>query len=56
MLDIWGFLLQTLTASSVALIVIIIKHIFKDTLSPKWHFAICSIAGIFTLVPASLRA
>lgn len=55
MLDIWGFLLQTLTASSVALIVITIKHIFKDTLSPKWHFAIWSIAGIFTLVPASLK-
>lgn len=56
MRDIWGFLLQTFTVSSVALIIIILKKVFKDTLPPKWHFAMWGIVGIFTLIPASIKS
>lgn len=55
MYDIWGFLLQTLTASSVALILIILKALFKDKLPPKWHFASWGVLGIILLVPAGLN-
>lgn len=56
MRDIWSFLLQTLTVSSVGLIIIILKKVFKDTLPPKWHFAMWGIVGIFTLIPASIKS
>ncbi len=54
MFDIWGFLLQTLTASGVAILIIIIKTLFKDKLPPKWHFAVWGVLGIMLLVPAGL--
>lgn len=52
MSDIWGFLLQTLTASGVAILLLAIKALFKDKLPPKWHFAVWGVLGIMLLVPA----
>lgn len=52
MYDIWGFLLQTLTASGAVILLLIIKALFKDKLPPKWHFALWSIAGLMILVPS----
>lgn len=52
MYDIWGFLLQTLTASGVALLLIVIKAIFKDKLPSKWHFALWGILWLILLIPA----
>lgn len=54
MLDIWGFLLQTLTASGVALLLLIIKALFKDKLPPKWHFAVWGVLGIMILFPTGI--
>jgi beta-lactamase regulating signal transducer with metallopeptidase domain len=54
MLDIWGFLLQTLTVSGVAVLILIIKSLLKDKLPPKWHFAVWSILGIIILLPTGL--
>ena len=54
MFDIWGFLLQTLTVSGVAALILIIKVLFKDKLSPKWQFAVWGILGIIMLMPAGL--
>ena len=54
MFDIWGFLLQTLTASGVAVLLLIIKALLKDKLSPKWHFSVWSILGIMILFPAGI--
>ena len=54
MFDIWGFLLQTLTASGVAVLLLIIKALLKDILPPKWHFAVWSILGIMILFPAGI--
>ncbi len=55
MFDIWGFLLQTLTVSGVAVVILVIKAMFKDKLSPKWHFAVWGVLGILLLLPAGFR-
>jgi len=52
MFDIWGFLLQTLTVSGVAALLLIIKALLKDKLPPKWHFSVWSVLGIIILFPA----
>lgn len=52
MRDIWAFLLQTLTASGVAVLLLIVKAMFRDKLSPRWQFAVWGILGIILLLPA----
>lgn len=52
MFDLWGFLLQTLTATGVAVLLLIIKWLFRDKLPPKWHFAVWGVLGMMILVPA----
>lgn len=54
MFDIWAFLLQTLTASGVAVLLLVVKELFRDKLPPRWHFAIWSILGITLLIPAGV--
>lgn len=54
MFDIWAFLLQTLTASGVAVFLLVIKGLFKDKLPPKWHFLVWSSLGLMVLLPAGL--
>ncbi len=54
MFDIWSFLLQTLTVSGVATLILVIKALFKDKLSPKWQFAVWSVLGIIMLLPAGM--
>ena len=49
--DIWAFLLQTLAASSVAVVLLVVKVMFRDKLSPKWQFAIWGILGCALLIP-----
>lgn len=39
MFDLWAFLLQTLTASGVAALLLLLKALFQDKLPPKWQFA-----------------
>ena len=52
MFDIWGFLLQTLTVSGVAVLLLVVKALFKDKLPPKWQFAVWSVLGLMMLLPA----
>ena len=54
MLDIWSFLLQTLTVSGVAVLILLIKALFKDKLPPKWQFAVWGVLGLMMLIPAGL--
>lgn len=54
MFDIWGFLLQTLTLSGVAALILVIKAQFKDKLPPKWQFAVWSVLGVIMLLPAGM--
>lgn len=55
MFDIWGFLLQTLTASSVGVLLLIIKALLKDKLPPKWHFASWGVLALIMLLPAGFK-
>ncbi len=52
MFDLWGFLLQTLTATGVAVLLLIIRRLFRDKLPPKWHFTVWGVLGIMILIPA----
>ena len=54
MTDLWGFLLQTLTASGAAVLLLIVKAMFRDKLSPRWQFAAWGVLGLVLLVPAGL--
>jgi len=53
--DIWDLLLQTLTVSGVAVLLLVIKLLFKDKLPPKWHFTVWFLLGIVILMPAGLN-
>lgn len=52
MQDIWGFLLQTLTVSGVAVLLLTVKTLFRDKLPPKWQFAVWGVLGLMMLLPA----
>ena len=52
MTDIWSFLLQTLTASGVAMLLFAVKAVFWDKLSPRWQFAVWGVLAAVLLLPA----
>ena len=54
MLNIWSFLLQTLTISGIAALILCIKALFKDKLTPKWQFSVWGILAAFILLPAGI--
>lgn len=54
MYNIWGFLLQTTAVSVVAAIILFLKKIFEDKLSPKWQYGIWTLLAIRILVPVNL--
>ena len=54
MTDLWGFLLQTLTASGVAGLLLVVKAMFRDKLTPRWQFAAWSIPALALLLPVGL--
>ena len=54
MADFWSFLLQTLTASGVAVLLLVVKALFRDKLSPRWQFASWGILALVLLFPAGL--
>lgn len=56
MYNIWGFLLQTIAVSIVAGIILLLKKIFEDKLSPKWQYSIWALLAIRILVPVNLAS
>lgn len=56
MYNIWGFLLQTIAVSIVAGIILLLKKIFEDKLSPKWQYGIWSLLAIRILVPVNVSS
>ncbi|MCI8304088.1 MAG: M56 family metallopeptidase [Lawsonibacter sp.] len=52
MTDIWAFLLQTLTASGAAVMVLVVKAMLRDKLSPRWQFAAWGVLAVILLLPA----
>lgn len=52
MTDLWSLLLQTLTASGMALLLLAVKAVFRDKLSPRWQFAVWGVLLAALLLPA----
>ena len=52
MLNIWMVLQQTLSASVVALFILLLQRIFYRRLSPKWQYTIWGVLLVRLLVPA----
>ena len=55
MTTIWGFLLQTISISFVALFLLLLKWLFEDKLSPRWQYAIWSILAVRILFPVTMQ-
>ena len=56
MYNIWGFLLQTIAVSVVAGIILLLKKIFEDKLSPKWQYGIWTLLAIRILIPVNVSS
>ena len=54
MRDLWGFFLQTLTASGAAVLLLAAKGLFRDKLPPQWQFSVWGLLGVVLVVPAGL--
>ena len=52
MRDIWGFLLQTLTVSSVGAVLLLVKAMFRDKLTPRWQLSVWSVFLAAAVLPA----
>ena len=51
---IWSFLLQTITVSIAAAVLLIAKRLFLDKLSPRWQYGVWAILAARLLLPAGL--
>ena len=54
MSDLWSVLLQTLTASGAAALLLAVKAVFRDKLPPRWQFAVWGVLGAVLAMPAGL--
>ena len=52
--NIWSFFLQTLTASEAAVLLLVVKAMFRDKLTPRWQFSAWGVLALVLLVPAGL--
>lgn len=55
MTNIWGFLVQTLSVSLIAGMLLLIKTLLNDKLSPRWQYGVWSILAIRILLPISMQ-
>ncbi len=51
MWNVWGFLLQTLAASLVAALILFLKWLFTDKLSPRWQYGVWIVLLLRILLP-----
>ena len=54
MTNIWEFLLQTLTVTIAAGLLLVIKELLRDKLSPRWQYGIWVILALRNLIPVPL--
>ena len=54
MYNIWSFFLQTISVSIVAGVILFLKYIFQDKLSPRWQYGIWTLLAVRILFPVSL--
>ena len=51
--NIWEFLLQTVSVTLVAALLLVMKRLFEDKLSPRWQYGIWSILALRILLPVT---
>lgn len=51
--NIWSFLVQTLSVSVVALLLLFIKGIMADKLSPRWQYLVWCLFALRILIPVA---
>lgn len=51
MTDLWGFLLQTLYVSLVGGLLLLVKWMLRDKLTPRWQYGVWSVLALRVLVP-----
>ncbi|MEG2138428.1 MAG: M56 family metallopeptidase, partial [Oscillospiraceae bacterium] len=54
MTNIWEFLVQTLTVSLVAALLLAVKELLADKLSPRWQYGVWSVLALRILLPVSM--
>ena len=52
--NIWGFLLQTLTVSLVAGLILCLKWLFQDKLSPRWQYGVWIVLVLRLILPVQI--
>lgn len=52
--NIWGFLLQTVTVSFVAALLLTIKSVLRDNLSPRWQYGVWGLLALRIIVPVNV--
>lgn len=55
MSNIWEFLLQTILTSITAALILVMKQILADKLSPRWQYGIWSVLAVRILLPVNLQ-
>ena len=53
MTNLWSFLLQTATVSLTAFLLLLVKRLLADKLSPRWQYGIWAVLALRILLPAS---
>ena len=53
MSNIWEFLLQTANVSLAAAVLLLVKYILRDKLSPRWQYGVWLVLALTALIPAS---
>ncbi len=53
MTNLWAFLLQTLTVSAAAVLLLAVKGLFADKLSPRWQYGVWCLLALRILLPVS---
>lgn len=56
MINIWGFLVQTIEVSLIAVVLLILKRLFQDKLSPRWQYGVWIVFLFSLLIPTGLLA
>lgn len=51
--NIWSFLVQTLSVSVVALLLLFIKGIMADKLSPRWQYSVWCLLALRIIIPVA---
>ena len=53
MYNIWTFLLQTVTVSLVAALLLAVKALLADKLSPRWQYGVWCVLALRILIPVN---